>query len=175
MGVVYGAKIMTPLIKQHGEGGWIVNVASMAGMGGVPYLGAYTATKAAVVALSESWAGELEEKGIHVSVLCPAFVQTRIHESERNRSAQYQPDELRTSNEKSFANSTKQMVENGIEVSIVGKRVVEALNDGEFYIFTHPNYRPIMQERTAAIDAAFKKSAQSPLLEHIVNQKIEMP
>ena len=175
MGVVYGAKIITPLIKEHGEGGWIVNVASMAGMGGVPYLGAYTATKAAVVALSESWAGELEEKGIHVSVLCPAFVQTRIHESERNRPAQYQPDELRTSNENSFANSTKQMVENGIEVSIVGKRVVEALNDGEFYIFTHPNYRPIMQGRTAAIDDAFKKSAQSPLLANIVNQKIEMP
>ena len=175
MGVVYGAKIMTPLIKEHGEGGWIVNVASMAGMGGVPYLGAYTATKAAVVALSESWAGELEEKGIHVSVLCPAFVQTRIHESERNRPAQYQSDELRTSNENSFANSTKQMVESGIEVSIVGKRLVEALNDGEFYIFTHPNYRPIMQGRTAAIDAAFVKSAQSPLLEHIVNQKIEMP
>ena len=165
MGVVYGAKIMTPLIKEHGEGGWIVNVASMAGMGGVPYLGAYTATKAAVVALSESWAGELEEKGIHVSVLCPAFVQTRIHESERNRPAQYQSDELRTSNENSFANSTKQMVESGIKVSIVGKRVVEALNDGEFYIFTHPNYRPIMQGRTAAIDAAFIKSAQSPLLE----------
>ena len=175
MGVVYGAKVITPLIKQHGEGGWIVNVASMAGMGGVPYLGAYTATKAAVVALSESWSGELEEKGIHVSVLCPAFVQTRIHESERNRSAQYQSDELRTSNESSFANSTKQMVESGIEVSIVGKRVVEALNDGEFYIFTHPNYHPIMQGRTAAIDAAFKKSAQSPLLKHIVNQKIEMP
>ena len=174
MGVVYGAKIMTPLIKEHGEGGWIVNVASMAGMGGVPYLGAYTATKAAVVALSESWAGELEEKGIHVSVLCPAFVQTRIHESERNRPAQYQSNELQTSNENSFANSAKQMVESGIEVSIVGKRVVEALNDGEFYIFTHPNYRPIMQGRTAAIDAAFKKSAQSPLLEHIVNQKIEM-
>ncbi|MDC1387384.1 SDR family NAD(P)-dependent oxidoreductase [Gammaproteobacteria bacterium] len=175
MGVVYGAKIMTPLIKEHGEGGWIVNVASMAGMGGVPYLGAYTATKAAVVALSESWAGELEEKGIHVSVLCPAFVQTRIHESERNRPEQYQSDELRTSNENSFANSSKQMVENGIEVSIVGKRVVEALNDGEFYIFTHPNYRPIMQGRAAAIDTAFIKSAQSPLLEHIVNQKIEMP
>ena len=175
MGVVYGAKIMTPLIKKHGEGGWIVNVASMAGMGGVPYLGAYTATKAAVVALSESWAGELEEQGIHVSVLCPAFVQTRIHESERNRPVQYQPDEVRTSDKNSFPNSTKQMVESGIEVSIVGKRVVEALNDGEFYIFTHPNYRSIMQGRTAAIDAAFKKSAESPLLEHIVNQKIEMP
>ena len=175
MGVVYGAKIMTPLIKQHGEGGWIVNVASMAGMGGVPYLGAYTATKAAVVALSESWAGELEEQGIHVSVLCPAFVQTRIHESERNRPAKYQSDLAHKSDEGSFANSTKQMVENGIEVSIVGKRVVEALEDGEFYIFTHPNYHPVIQERNAAIDAAFIKSAQSPLLENIVNLKAEMP
>ena len=175
MGVVFGAKVMTPLIKQHGEGGWIVNVASMAGMGGVPYLGAYTATKAAVVALSESWAGELEEKGIHVSVLCPAFVQTRIHESERNRPAKYQSDLAYKPDEGSFANLTKQMVENGIEVSIVGKRVVEALEDGEFYIFTHPNYHSVMQDRNAAINAAFTKSAQSPLLEHIANQKIEMP
>lgn len=175
MGVVYGAKVMTPLINSHGEGGWIVNVASMAGMGGVPYLGAYTATKAAVVALSESWAGELEEKGINVSVLCPAFVQTRIHESERNRPKKYQSVAANSSEEGSFANRTKQMVENGIAVSIVGKRVVEALNDGEFYIFTHPNYHPIMQEKTAAIDAAFKKASQSPLLKNIVNQKIEMP
>jgi hypothetical protein len=66
------------------------------------------------------------------------------------------------------------MVENGIEVSIVGKRVVEALEDGEFYIFTHPNYHSVMQDRNVAIDAAFTKSAQSPLLEHIANQKIEM-
>ena len=50
MGVVYGAKTMIPLIKEHGEGGWVLNVSSMAGMGGVPYSGAYTASKAAVVA-----------------------------------------------------------------------------------------------------------------------------
>jgi len=175
MGVVYGAKVMTPLIKKHGEGGWIVNVASMAGMGGIPYAGAYTATKAAVVALSESWAGELEGDGIHVSVLCPAFVQTRIYESARNRPEKYQPDPTPKSEKAALTNSAKQMVESGIDVSIVGKRVVEALNDKEFYIFTHPNYRFLMQERTAAIDEAFTKSAKSPLLKNITDQKIEMP
>jgi NAD(P)-dependent dehydrogenase (short-subunit alcohol dehydrogenase family) len=175
MGVVYGAKVMTPLIKKHGEGGWIVNVASMAGMGGIPYAGAYTATKAAVVALSESWAGELEGDGIHVSVLCPAFVQTRIYESARNRPEKYQPDPTPKSEKAVLTNSAKQMVESGIDVSIVGKRVVEALNDKEFYIFTHPNYRFLMQERTAAIDEAFTKSAKSPLLKNITDQKIEMP
>ena len=174
MGVVYGAKVMVPLIKQHGEGGWVVNVASMAGMGGVPFSGAYTATKAAVVALSESWAAELTRKGIHVSVLCPAFVQTRIYDSERNRPEQYQSDTANTGNENSFSNKTKQMVENGIDVSIVGKRVVEAINEGEFYIFTHPNYRSVVQQRSAAIDSAFEKAAQSPLLQHIVDQKLDM-
>ena len=174
MGVVYGAKVMVPLIGQHGEGGWIVNVASMAGMGGVPYGGAYSATKAAVVALSEGWAGELQSKDINVSVLCPAFVQTRIYDSERNRPSQYKSDTKVMADENSFFNRAKTMVESGIEVSIVGKRVVEALNDGEFYIFTHPNYREVVQKRSSDIDAAFKKASESPLLQHIVNQKIEM-
>ena len=174
MGVIFGAKVIVPLIKQHGEGGWIVNVASMAGMGGTPYGGAYTATKAAVVAVSESWAGELESEGINVSVLCPAFVQTRIYDSERNRQSQYKSDEKSSISENVFLNKAKKMVENGIEVSIVGKRVVEALNDGEFYIFTHPNYRPLVEERSSQINAAFEKASKSPLLQHIVNQKIEM-
>ena len=174
MGVVFGAKVMVPMIKQHGEGGWIINVASMAGMGGTPYGGAYTATKAAVVAVSESWAGELESEGINVSVLCPAFVQTRIYDSERNRQSQYKTDKKSPISENVFLNKAKKMVENGIEVSIVGKRVVEALNDGEFYIFTHPNYRPLVEERSSQINAAFEKASKSPLLQHVVNQKIEM-
>jgi NAD(P)-dependent dehydrogenase (short-subunit alcohol dehydrogenase family) len=174
MGVVYGAKIMVPLIKEHGEGGWVVNVASMAGMGGVPYGGSYTATKAAVVALSESWATELVGDGIHVSVLCPGFVQTRIHESHRNRPDCYQSDNANSTRVGAFATKAKQLVENGMEVSIIGKRLVEALNGGEPYIFTHPNFRPLVQQRSAAIDAAFETAAQSPLVEHVVNQPLDM-
>ena len=174
MGVVYGAKVMTPLIKDHGEGGWILNVSSMAGMGGVPYSGAYTASKAAVVALSESWAAELQDKRIGVSVLCPAFVQTRIYDSERNRPDKYKSKNSQIENESSFSKQTKQMVKDGIDVSIVGKRVVEAINHGELYIFTHPNYRQVNQERFNGIDEAFARSAESPLLKDIVDQKIDM-
>jgi len=174
MGVVYGAKVMTPLIKDHGEGGWILNVSSMAGMGGVPYSGAYTASKAAVVALSESWAAELQDKHIGVSVLCPAFVQTRIYDSERNRPDKYKSKNSQIENESSFSKQTKQMVKDGIDVSIVGKRVVEAINHGELYIFTHPNYRQVNQQRFNGIDEAFARSAESPLLKDIVDQKIDM-
>ena len=174
MGVVYGAKTIIPLIKQHSEGGWILNVSSMAGMGGVPYSGVYTASKAAVVALSESWAQELKDKGIGVSVLCPAFVQTRIYDSERNRPDKYKSEKYNIENESSFSKQTKQMVKDGIDVSIVGKRVVEAINHGELYIFTHPNYRQVNQERFNGIDEAFARSAESLLLKDIVNQKIDM-
>ena len=126
------------------------------------------------MALSESWAQELKSKGIRVSVLCPAFVQTRIYDSERNRPAQYKSETATQDGDNNFSKISEQMVKNGIDVSIVGKRVVEALIDGEMYIFTHPNYRPVVQGRYDAIDKAFIKSEKSPLLQHIKNQKLDM-
>lgn len=172
MGVVYGANVMIPTIKSHGEGGWLVNVASMAGMGGVPLAGAYTATKAAVVALSESWALELKDAGIHVSVLAPAFVRTRIHQSYRNRQDRYATDVEPGPDVIGVAKSTAKAVENGIDVEIVGQRVVEALEQGEFYIFTHPNYKEVTDQRSAQVAGAFDRAAASPLLKDIVGQKI---
>ena len=177
MGVVYGAKTLVPLMKQHGEGGWVINVASMAGMGGVPFGSSYTATKNAVVALSESWFVELKSQKIHVAVLCPAFVQTRIHESYRNRQERYKNSDKPSGSDKAInsaaAAAAKKAVEGGIEVEIVGKRVVEALNQGELYIFTHPNYRPVTQRRAKAIDDAFERAAKSPLLQHILDLPID--
>ncbi len=173
LGVVKGAQAVLPTIKTQGEGGWIVNVASMAGMGGVPFGGAYTATKFAVVGLSEGWAMELAKSQIAVSVLCPGFVKTRIHESDRNR-----PDSDTSSlsmaniNDKAREQS-KQLVENGIDVSIVGERTVEALKAGEFYIFTHPNFQKSMQKRAKAIDDAMSRAAASPLLKDIVDLPVD--
>jgi len=171
MGVVYGAEAMIPHIKAHGEGGWMINTASMAGMHGVPYAGAYTATKVAVVGMSEAWAVELAKHNIHVSVLCPAFVQTRIHLSGRNRQANYvdTKPEQDTSHPKAAAskNTAKELVENGIAPEIVGQRVVEALNNKELYIFTHPSHRQEMAERAKLIDQAFERAANSPLLKDV--------
>lgn len=171
MGVVYGAEAIIPHIKAHGEGGWMINVASMAGMQGIPYAGAYTATKVAVVGMSESWAGELAKHDIHVSVLCPAFVQTRIHLSGRNRQQDYSDpaSDEQTSNAK-HKNRAKEFVENGIAPEIVGLRVVEALNDKELYIFTHPSHRASTAERAKRIDEAFARAADSPLLQDIPDQ-----
>lgn len=170
MGVVMGAEVVIPRIKSHGEGGWLLNVASMAGMAGVPYMGAYTATKVAVVGMSESWQGELESHNIKVSVLCPAFVKTRIHLSHRNKQAQHQDEAVgNTSEREPKHNPAEAFVENGIPADLVGARVVEALNADEFYIFTHPTHRETMQKRAEAIDQAFARAQQSPLVGHVVD------
>ena len=88
MGVVIGMQTVVPHIKAAG-GGWVVNVASMAGMTGIPFGGAYNATKLAVAGLSEGWAVELAEHRIQVAALCPGFVKTRIYLSDRNRPDDY--------------------------------------------------------------------------------------
>ena len=175
MGVLYGTQTMVPLIKQHGEGGWLINVASMAGMGGIPMAGSYTATKVAVVGMSESWHHELKPHGIQVSVLCPAFVKTRINLSERNK-----PSELRSGTRDSrpkpaaqaIADHMQKVIDNGLDADVVGERVVEAISQKELYIFTHPNYRKVMQKRFKAIDDAFARSESSPWLTAVLNEKI---
>lgn len=165
MGVVYGGMAIVPLIKAHGEGGWIINVASMAGHLGLPLGGAYTATKFAVVGLSESWAAEFAETGIHVSVLCPGFVKTRIHESQRNRPQRYSSVNTKTNATESAELQIKRYVEGGMPADLVGKRVVEAIAAKELYIFTHSEgFREAVQKRFSTIDTAFASVSSSQYL-----------
>jgi NAD(P)-dependent dehydrogenase (short-subunit alcohol dehydrogenase family) len=167
MGVVYGANVFVPHMKAHGEPSWIINVASMAGMAGAPLAGAYTATKAAVVALSEAWAVELGHSNIHVSVLAPAFVKTRIHHSYRNRQPRYGATPAPTPDVIKVGKSTAKAVENGIDPAVLSARVLEALDAGEHYIFTHPLYASVTEHRSNAIAAAFDSAANSPLLKEV--------
>ena len=175
MGVMYGTQTMIPLMKQHGEGGWLVNVASMAGMGGIPFGGPYTATKMAVVGMSESWSEELQPHNIQVSVLCPGFVKTRIHLSHRNKHAHYESDEVSPQHSEggaTIANQMQEVIDAGLDPMLVGHRLVEALLAQELYIFTHPNYRGWVQKRFADIDAAFERAESSPLLADVINQEV---
>src|ERR1700752_2420638 len=89
MGVIHGIAAFVPHIRGHGEGGHFVNTASMAGMMGGIGFSPYVASKLAGVGMSEGLAQQLKPHGIGVSVLCPPFVRTRIHESGRNRQQPY--------------------------------------------------------------------------------------
>lgn len=164
MGVVYGMEAFLPHIRAHGEGGHFVNTASMAGMISPPGMEPYCATKFAVVAMSEGWAGQLAPENIGVSVLCPGFVSTRIHESSRTRQERF--GEAEETNAEA-ASAAAQFVLAGIPADVVGACVFEAVRDNDFYIFTHPDMRPAVEQRFARIMEGFDKAANRSALKGV--------
>jgi NAD(P)-dependent dehydrogenase (short-subunit alcohol dehydrogenase family) len=133
-GVVHGIRTFVPLLLRHGEG-HVVNTASIAGLVSGPYMGPYNASKHAVVALSETLHHELALLGsnVRVSVLCPAWVNTRIADSARNR-----PAHLRADVEQSDgAEVLRSVIASGMPPEAVADKVLEAIRTEEFWIMTH--------------------------------------
>jgi NAD(P)-dependent dehydrogenase (short-subunit alcohol dehydrogenase family) len=161
MGVLHGIRTFLPHIRAHGEGGHIVNTASMAGMNSGLGFSPYVASKFAVVGMSEGLATQLKPLGIGVTVLCPGFVRTRIGESGRNRPERYgamQPPDPASPAGLLLAQITE-LLQSGLDPSDVAARVLAAIREEELYVFTHPEMRGELEDRFAAIMAAMDKAA----------------
>jgi NAD(P)-dependent dehydrogenase (short-subunit alcohol dehydrogenase family) len=161
-GVVHGVETFVPLIRSHGEGGHIVNTASLAGILSGPGAEPYSATKFAVVAMSEGWVRQLEPMGIGLSVLCPGYVRTQIAHSRRARQERYGPG-ARTP-DFGASGPIVDAIAAGLDPDIVGARVLEAIRDDDLYIFTDPRFRELVDRRFAAIQKGFDAAAASPAL-----------
>jgi NADP-dependent 3-hydroxy acid dehydrogenase YdfG len=162
-GVVNGLQSFVDLIKSHGEGGHIINTASIAGHLAVPGLGVYNASKFAVVAISETLRNDLAEKDIGVSVLCPGLVDTNIFDSGRNR-----PDTLKSETDSdnlvatiSDGSDSEERLQEiraiALDPSIVGDMVLHAIRENEMYIFTHPEMEEPVSERASSISDSFAR------------------
>ena len=164
MGVLHGIRTFLPHIRSYGEGGHIVNTASMAGMRNGLGLSPYSATKFAVVSMSEGLAAELKPFGIGVSVLCPGFVRTRIMESQRNRPTSYSSGSIRNAETSDNATIAKliRLVNAGIDPADIASRAVAAIQNDELYVFIHPERRTDLQARFSAILAAFDRTLTEP-------------
>src|SRR5262249_41126306 len=103
--------------------------------------------------------------------LCPGFVQTRIHESHRNKPVRYGAGGTQvgvgTTREETAA-----MVLAGIPTEPVGARVVEAGKDNDLYIFTHPEFRPAVQARFDRILEGFDKAERSKALADLPKREL---
>jgi NAD(P)-dependent dehydrogenase (short-subunit alcohol dehydrogenase family) len=159
MGVLHGIRSFLPHMRAHGEGGHIINTASMAGMNGGLGFSPYAASKFAVVAMSEGLAMQLRPHGIGVSVLCPSFVRTRIGESGRNRPGRYGEAPLLdpASPAAMMVAEIARRLEAGLDPADVAAKVLSAIREDELYVFTHPNMREEVDARFAAIQAAMDK------------------
>jgi NAD(P)-dependent dehydrogenase (short-subunit alcohol dehydrogenase family) len=154
-GVIHGVRIFTPLMlaaaaKDPDYRGHIVNTASMAGLLTPPASGVYNVSKHAVVALSETMFHDLSlvTKQIHCSVLCPYFVPTGIHLSQRNR-----PDELKNeapptaSQLVAQAMAEKAVTSGKVTAEAVATMTFDAIRNEAFYIFSHPRALGLVQQR----------------------------
>jgi NAD(P)-dependent dehydrogenase (short-subunit alcohol dehydrogenase family) len=163
MGVLHGIRTFLPHIRAHAEGGHIVNTASMAGMNSGLGFSPYSASKFAVVNMSEGLAMQLAPFGIGVTVVCPGFVRTRIWESTRNRPERYGPAETPDPESQAgqLATHLAELGRSGLDPYDVAAQVLTAIRENELYVFTHPgaDWRAELQERFDAILAAMDKAA----------------
>jgi NAD(P)-dependent dehydrogenase (short-subunit alcohol dehydrogenase family) len=132
-GVFNTVQTTVPLIREQGAGGHLVLTSSMAGMIAAAPIGDYAATKFAVGALGEALRGELADHGIGVSVLYPGVVATPLVGESRAA---------------------------GMPPASVARRAADAIAADELFVFTHDDYRPLLEARLASILAAFGPSAE---------------
>jgi len=166
-GVINGVQTFVNRIKKHGEGGHFVNTASMAGQMAIPGLGVYNTTKYAVVGMSETMRADLAPHNIGVSVLCPGVVTTNIFDSGRNR-----PEDLKGETDTASlvlttdmsdaerAERMQQIMASALDPAVVGDMVLAAIQANDPYIFTHPDLKPMVDARSAAINESFARWSQ---------------
>lgn len=138
-GVINGIRTFVPTMIEQGEG-HVVNTASIAGLIAVPGIGPYTASKHAVVSISETLLADLAAAGapVGVSVLCPAFVRTRIHQADRNAPEGIDRDFEQGPSAQATWGVFGALVEAGIGTEVVADAVRSAVVEERFYILTHP-------------------------------------
>ncbi len=157
MAVIWGVEIFGPLIEAHGEGGHIINTASIAGLisgSGTPY----NVTKYGVVALSEGLRGDLAPRGVGVSVLCPGFIRTQIVDSRRNlpdRFATGGPPPAPLGAVSEALQRIRDRIDGGIDPLYVGELVREGIENNWPYIFTDTEFEPFIEARFSRIKEGF--------------------
>lgn len=151
-GVVNGVQTFVPGMVERGEGGYVINTASMAGLIGMEYLGAYCASKFAVVGMTESLARELKAAHIGVSLLCPMVVDTPINEN----SVRMRPDHLSDGDTGEDPGVT--LTGGVVQPTEVAERVLAGMRDRDLYILTHPEQAGILAKRARRLAEAAEKA-----------------
>ena len=157
-GTFLGVRSVVPRMLPRGQGGHIVNTASTGGLMAPGGIAANCASKYAVVGLSESLRAELAPSGIGVSVLCPGGVRSNLFAS----SVAVRAGVPGASEGMATVGSEALRIEQAqrMDPVFVGEMVLRAIAENAMYIIPHPEYLGHIEERHAALVAAFGESAQ---------------
>ncbi len=149
-GVIHGVRVFVPIMRAQDTEAHIVNTASLAGLVSVPWMGIYNVTKHAIVTLSETLHHELTLSGtkLKVSVLCPAWVNTALADSERNRPAELtDADQTKSPQSEMVEMALRGFLASGLPPQQVADAVLDAIRNENFYILTHPEGNEVIKAR----------------------------
>lgn len=152
-GVVHGVRAFAPALVDAGRGGHIVLTASGAGLGTAPYMGAYAASKHAVVGLAAVLREELTPAGVGVTVVCPSTIRTAIFHSERNRPAELPGG---THSDQGMIDFYRTVVADSPPPSVVADEVLRAIRDDRLFALPSPELDPLVEERIDLVHAAMR-------------------
>ena len=152
-GVVNGLVAMLPGMKAHGEGGHVVNVASMAAFCAGPQAGIYTASKFAVRGLTESLRYNLAPHGIGVSLMCPGLTKTQAWDSALKRPDAFAGSGFAAPDRAELAEFGKAF-DLGMDPFEVGEKTLRGMTENRGLILTHPDHREDFEEIHAELMAA---------------------
>jgi len=153
-GVVHGVRAFVPRMIAGGQGGHVVNTASMAGLIASQGLGVYNTTKYAVVGLSETLAKDLRPHRIGVTVVCPMGVATRIRQAARNR-----PPALRNAPSADGSGEIT-LIGRTLDPEDVAGQTLAAVRDGELYVITHEEALEPLRRRFRRLEDATRRRPQ---------------
>jgi NAD(P)-dependent dehydrogenase (short-subunit alcohol dehydrogenase family) len=150
-GVINGIRAFLPRLLAQDEG-HIVNTASVSGLYHRERMGPYNATKAAVVALSETLRFELDDDGsnVGISVLCPSWVRTNISSAVRNlpQRLHYELTPQQAEEMLEYKSRRRQQLrDEAIDADEVAVQVRDAVLANRFYVITHPESVDNMRAR----------------------------
>ncbi len=153
----HGIRHFLPRMQAAGQPGHVLNTASAAGLVSTPGMAAYNASKQGMVALSETLRAELLEQHspIGVSVLCPAWVPTGIHASERVRPQRFGHADQPSEASRVYAQTMQHAVESGrLNADDIARIAFEGVARGDFYILPHRRIAQAVARRFGEIAAA---------------------
>jgi NAD(P)-dependent dehydrogenase (short-subunit alcohol dehydrogenase family) len=159
-GVINCLMSFLPYIKAHGNGGHIVNVASMGSFIPGPGAGIYTTTKAAVRGLSECLRLNLGKHGIGVSLLCPGLTQSKIYEAYRGRPLGLHNTAFPVTNES--VTRLAAVHDTGKDALEVGRITLEGVRANRFYVFPHSEFKDEVAEHAREVLEAFTDETPDP-------------
>jgi NAD(P)-dependent dehydrogenase (short-subunit alcohol dehydrogenase family) len=160
-GMINGVQTFLPRMIERGQGGHIVNTASMSAFVALPTTAIYCTTKYAVRGLSESLRIELDKYGIGVSCLCPGAVNTNIDKSVEARPEKYGQTGYYGADPEVFAR-LKAVIEGGFDPVDLGRIVMEAVRRNDFWILPYPEFVPTIENGAAEVVAALKQYENHP-------------